>query len=151
MTSSDHILMIDGVSNLRCLLGYPASMPFQISAVPVLHNAPRQTKWPNRKDNTSLAAAEVELKEETTTGTTPYASKFPWPILLHKAVDEASPFSRYPIPIFVVRPTCFSQPCLSLSRSTIPRTPHHRAMLQTAHHSFRNRNYLRSRRPKIGH
>jgi fatty acyl-CoA reductase len=54
-----------------------------------------------------LGDAERELKEITTTGTTSYASKFPWPYGYAKHLTERLLFSRYPnLPILVVRPTC---------------------------------------------
>ncbi len=67
-------------------------MLIQISALPVLHNAPRQSKWHNRRETHPLGYREDELKKETTTGTTPYASKFPWPILLHKVAGRSISF-----------------------------------------------------------
>jgi fatty acyl-CoA reductase len=54
-----------------------------------------------------LGDPEDELKEITATGTSPYASNFPWPYGYAKHLTERLLFHRYPrLPILVVRPTC---------------------------------------------
>lgn len=55
----------------------------------------------------ALGDPEQELNEITTTGTSPHASRFPWPYGYAKHLTERLLFSRYPdLPILVVRPTC---------------------------------------------
>ncbi|KAE9378885.1 NAD-binding domain 4 protein [Stipitochalara longipes BDJ] len=54
-----------------------------------------------------LGDPEEELREITTTGTSLYASSFPWPYGYAKHLTERLLFSRYPnLPVLVVRPTC---------------------------------------------
>jgi hypothetical protein len=78
-----------------------------------------------------LGDREEEFQEETTTGTTPYA---PNSVAkrLHKVAHEQFLFSRYPIPILVVRPTCIGQPCLSHSRSAVHERHTHLQILKLA-------------------
>jgi fatty acyl-CoA reductase len=59
-----------------------------------------------------LGDAKSELEQIRATGTTPYATKFPWPYGYAKHLTERLLFHRYPeLPILIVRPSCIGQLC----------------------------------------
>src|SRR6266536_5350199 len=69
-------------------------------------------------------AAESELKQIITTGSTPYAAKFPWPYGYAKHLTERLLFHRYPqLPILIARPSCIRSAVSSPYPLYGPRSP----------------------------
>jgi hypothetical protein len=115
MTSSDHLII--------------GQRQFKFQSV--LHISPRRTKWHNRKRNASLGDREEEFQEESTTGTTPYASKFRGQTATQSS-SRAVPLLSIPNPYPCCTPNLHGQPCLSHSRSAVHERHTHLQILKLA-------------------